>query len=152
MSLYTAVSSQSPHRHSEHSSYSLNLTLILFQTHYGFHPVHFLLSLRFECGMLFGGPWARPLPPYLVQYLQPVGFFFWSLVSSRPLLLRLQALRDGFIFLIGGGGGDWDVDGEGGRKLCRLSLYFCFCRPLCGARPFLSEVVTECALYSSLSD
>ena len=54
--------------------------------------------------MLFGAPWDRPFPPYLVKYLQPVVFFFFSLFSSCPLLVRLHALRDVVLFRLRGGG------------------------------------------------
>ena len=96
--------------------------------------------------MLFGGPCARPLPPYFVQYLHPIGFFFFSLLSSRPLFVQLWALRDVVLFRRVGGGGDQDLDREGDQRLCRLSSSFCFCRPS------LSEVVAARALSSSLSD
>ena len=52
--------------------------------------------------MLFGGPWERPFPPYFVQYLHPVGFFFFSLFLSRPLLVRMCALRDVVFFVLVG--------------------------------------------------
>ena len=68
--------------------------------------------------MFFGGPWARPFLPYFVQYLQPVRVFFFYLFSSSPLLVRLRALRDLVLFRPGVGGGDWDVYGEGEKRLC----------------------------------
>ena len=102
--------------------------------------------------MLFGGLYARPFPPYLVQYLQPVGFFFLSLFSSRPLIVRLRALRDVVLFRLRGVDGDRDVHGEGERRLCRLYFSFYFHCTLRGAGPLLSVVVAACALSSSLSD
>ena len=66
--------------------------------------------------MLFGGLWARPFPPYFVQYLHPVVFLFFSLFSSRPLLVRLRALRDVVLFSLGGRGmviGMWTGRGIG---------------------------------------
>ena len=50
---------------------------------------------------MFGGPWARQFLPYFVQYLHPVGFFLFSLFSSRPLLVQLCALWDVVLFFSG---------------------------------------------------
>ena len=105
MPLFLSVSSQSPHCHSDQSPYSLKSTPILLHTHAGLHPVHFVLYFHFECRMLLGGLCARPFPPYFAQYLHPVGFFFFSLLSSRPLFLQLWALRDVGFFSSRGGVG-----------------------------------------------
>ena len=75
--------------------------------------------------MLFGGPWARPSPPYFVQYLHPIGFFFFSLFSSHPLLMWLCALRDVLLFLLGGGViGTWTGRGNG-ECITFLFLFVC---------------------------
>ena len=102
--------------------------------------------------MLFGGPWARPFPPYFVQYLHPVGFLFFYLFLHRPLLVWMWALRDVVLFLREGGYGDCDVDKEEERRLCCLSSSFCLRCPLCGAGPSMSVVVAAFALYLLLSD
>ena len=47
---------------------------------------------------------------------------------------------------------DREVDGEGELQPCCLSFYFCLRRPLLGAGPSLSVVVTAFALSSLLYD
>ena len=91
------------------------------------------------------------VPPLLSVIFATRQFFFFSF-SSRPLLLRLRALRDVVLFLMRGAGGDWDVDREGDWRLYHLSFSFCFCCPLLGTCSLLSEVVAAWALSSSLSD
>ena len=100
--------------------------------------------------MLFGGQCARPFPPYFVQYLHPVGSFFFSLLSSLLLLVQLWALRDVVRFLQTGGDGDRYLKGE--RRLCLLNFSFCLHRSLLGAGPCLFVVVAAFALSSKLSD
>ena len=90
-------------------------------------------------------------PPYLAQYLQFVGFFFFSL-SSRPLLVRLRALHDVVLFRLGGGVCVCVVIVTGIGRGISDSFYFCFRRPLLGAGPLLSEVVAAWALSLSLSN
>ena len=67
--------------------------------------------------MLFGRPCARPFPPYFVQYLHPVGFFFFSLILYRPLLVRLLSLQDVVLFCLREDGGvviaTWTGRGSG---------------------------------------
>ena len=75
--------------------------------------------------MLFNCPWARQFTPYFVKYLHPVGFSFFALFFSYPLLLQLWDLQDVVLFLWAGwGGADRDVDGEGERLICLLSFLF----------------------------
>ena len=100
--------------------------------------------------MLLGGPCARPFPPHFVQYLQPVGFLFFSLLSPCPLFVRLWDLRYVVRFRRIGGDGDRDVAGEGERQLCCLYFSFSFRRPLLVAGPSLSVVVAAFALSLSL--
>ena len=102
--------------------------------------------------MFLGGPCAKPFPPYLAQYLHPVGFLFFSLLSSCPLFVRMWSLRDVVRFCRVGGDGNRDIDGEGDRRLCRLYFYFCLRPPLLCAGPSLSVVVVAFALSLSLSD
>ena len=96
--------------------------------------------------MFFGGLWARTLPPYFLQYFQPVGVFFLSFFLSCPLTVRLRALQDLVLFRPGVGGGDWDVYGEGEKRLCCFSFSFCFHCPLGGVGPSLSVVLVACVL------
>ena len=79
---------------------------------------------------------------------------FYSVPYYHPDLyyVQLWVLRDVFCFRRIGGDGDRDVDGEGERRLCSLSFYFCLCRPLLGAGPSLSVVVPTLALSSLLSN
>ena len=132
--------------------YSLKYTPIFLHTHSGCHPVHFLFYLHFERGMLLGGPCARPFPPYFAQYLQPVGFFFFSLLSSCPIFVRMWDLRDVVHFCCIRGDGDRNMDREGERQLCHIYFYFCLRRPLLGAGSSLSVVVAAFSLSSSLFD
>ena len=101
--------------------------------------------------MLLGGPCARPFLPYSVQHLHPEGLFFFSLLSSRPLSVRLWALRDVVRFLRTRGDGDRGVEGEGQRQLCLSYFSFCLRLPLMGAGPSLSVVVAALELSSELS-
>ena len=62
--------------------------------------------------MFFGAACTKPLPPCLVQYLQPVGFRSLSSSSFLPSLLfdrRLLLLHP----FEGGGEGEQEVDGDG---------------------------------------
>ena len=84
---------------------------------------------------------CEAVPSVLSTIFATRQIFFFSF-SSRPLLVRLRALRalrDVVLFRLGGG--YRDVDGEGDRRLCRLSFSFSFQRPLLGEGPSLSEVV-----------
>ena len=93
-----------------------------------------------------GGPWAFPLPPYLAQYLHPVGFFsffyffliFVLLLDMMRRLLRLLAR--------GEGERDVDGDGDGERRLDRLLVVRR--RPLFASSPLVLELA-GCVLSSS---
>ena len=100
--------------------------------------------------MFFDGSWARRSLRTWCNTCN-LSDFFLSFVLSRPLLVRLQALRGVVLFLLGVGGVDREVEEEEERLLCRLSFSFCFRRPLCGVGHSLSDVVAACALSSSLS-
>ena len=97
---------------------------------------------------------GRP-PPYLAQYLQLVGSFFFNF-SSRPLLVRLRSLQGVFIFRLGGGGGNWDVRTWTGRDIgdCVVFLFpFVLDFPfLVRARYFLMLSRRVRSLHCSLID
>ena len=102
--------------------------------------------------MFLCSPCASLFPLYFAQYFQPVGFFFFSLLSSCPIFVRMWDLQDVVHFCCIRGDGDRNMDREGERQLCHIYFYFCLRRPLLGAGPVLSVVVEEFALSSFLSD
>ena len=75
-------------------------------------------------------------------------FYSFLCFRNAPYLFGCVPCGMRFILVSGEGVGDYDVDREVGRRLCR----FFFRRPCCGAGPLLSVVVAAFALSSSLSD
>ena len=97
--------------------------------------------------MLFGGPCTRPFPLYFMQYLHPVGLFFFSLLSFHPLFVRIWALRGVVRFIQTGGDSDRELEGEGERQLCLCYFPFCFTPPSSGC---WSLAVRGCGGVSAL--
>ena len=106
----TSFSVRSPHRQCSNLSHSLYLISILSHTHFGLQPLYLGLKLHLSCVMFFGAACAKPLPPCLAQYLQPVGFrsLSSSFVPSLLLVRCLLLLRP-----FAGGEGEREVDGNG---------------------------------------
>ena len=94
-----------------------------------------------------GGAWAFPLPPYLSQYLHPVGFLsFFSFFLFFLLLLDMLW----FMFLLlAVGEGERYMDGDSDGKRCLGRLLVVRRRPLFAYSPLVLESAA-CAL--SISD